>query len=397
VSPSLATRHCAEMTRLFSFAGRHGPAILFLGMLVGLLVPSAADVSKPLMGAAVFVFTLGAFLKVDRTSMQSQLTRPIVLAGLLGWIVLGVPLVALAILSSLPLSAEMKTGVLLCALAPPVGSAAAMAAMLRLDTALALATTVIASLLAPFTLPAMALALGGVHLELDVTGLVVRIACVVGGAGLVAALLRRFAGRAVRDNPSAMTGISVLGLIVVATGAMQGMDALFIDHPRNVALALGVAFAFNIGMQVLGAALFMRQGAAQALTVGLLSGNRNVTLVWVAVLPWIAQQTEVNLMLAASVFPIFMLPLPMGRLLDASRRRRLADTSKAANRHCPVEAVSRERLGPVAESGGRPTASFIALARISSHRVATTPELNRRKGRRVGSSASEDDKTCAQC
>ena len=101
------------------------------------------------------------------------------------------------------------------------------------------------------------------------------------------------------------------------------MTKLYISG-RALALALAVAFMFNIGMQVLGALLFMRRGAIDALTVGLLSGNRNVTLVWVAMLPWLANQAEVNMMLAASVFPIFLLPLPTARLLDFGRRRQWA-------------------------------------------------------------------------
>jgi hypothetical protein len=48
---------------------------------------------------------------------------------------------------------------------------------------------------------------------------------------------------------------------------------------------------------------------ADALTVGLVSGNRNVTLVWVVVAPWLGGLPLVEAYLAASVFPIFMLPL----------------------------------------------------------------------------------------
>lgn len=45
------------------------------------------------------------------------------------------------------------------------------------------------------------------------------------------------------------------------------------------------------------------------MTVGLVSGSRDVTLVWVAVAPWLDQLPRVEACLVASVFPIFMLPL----------------------------------------------------------------------------------------
>ena len=342
----------ARMKKLLSLAGRHGPVILFVGVLLGLVVPTLADVSKPLMGAAVFVFTLGAFLKVDRPALRSQLLRPPRLALWLVWIVAGVPIATWALLAVLPLSAGTKTGILLCMLAPPVGSAAAMAAMLRLNPALALIVTVIASLFSPIFLPTAALLLGGLHLHLDPLAMTLRIGTVVGGAAIVAAALRRFAGGFVDANPQAMTGVSVIGLIVVAMGAMQGMPVQLDSHLGEVARALAVAFAMNAGFQTLGTAIFARHGADDALTVGLMSGNRNVTLVWVAVLPWLAQMPGAELYLAAAVFPIFMLPLPLSKLLDAWRRRsraRATDTLIATY----DDALTPNALRCVGERGHR--------------------------------------------
>jgi predicted Na+-dependent transporter len=309
------------MNQLLSFAGRHGPLILFVGVLLGLVAPPLAQAVKPFMGAAVFVFTLGAFLKVDRLALRAQLARPARTALCLLWVVAGVPLATWVLLTQLPLAATTRTGILLCMLAPPVGSAAAMAAMLRLNPALALTVTLAASLLSPLFLPPAALLLGGWHLHLQPMTMMLRVGIVIGGAALVATALRRFAGSFVAANPHAMTGVSVLGLIVVAVGAMQGMRPQLVSHPGAVATALGVAFAVNAGFQALGTALFARQGAIDALTVGLMSGNRNVTLVWVAVLPWLAQMPGVELYFAAAVFPIFMLPLPLSKLLAVLNRR----------------------------------------------------------------------------
>jgi ACR3 family arsenite transporter len=310
-----------RMNQLLSFAGRHGPVILFLCVLMGLCLPTLADAAKPLMGAAVFVFSLGAFLKVERAALQAQLLRPQRLAWALLWIVAGVPLTTWALLALLPLDAGTKTGLLLCMLAPPVGSAAAMAAMLRLNPALALTVTVVASLLSPLVLPPAALLLGGVHVQIEMATMMLRVARVVVGAGIVAALLRRFAKDFVQANPQAMTGVSVFGLVVFAIGAMQGMVPHLTRHFDQIALALGVAFAFNAGFQALGAALFARNGGANAITVGLMSGNRSVALVWVAVLPWLAKMPDVEVYLAVAAFPIFLLPLPLAKALDALRRR----------------------------------------------------------------------------
>ena len=99
--------------------------------------------------------------------------------------------------------------------------------------------------------------------------------------------------------------------------------------------------------------------------LGLLSGNRNVTLVWVALLPWLADVPGIDVMLAASVFPIFMLPLPMSRLLDMARRRgllRAAGSTRGSDgragsgaRTCPATLLTAagRPLVPLRRSGVR--------------------------------------------
>ena len=46
------------------------------------------------MGASVFVFTLGAFLKVDGNALRAELRRPLRAAAVLAWTLVGVPTLA---------------------------------------------------------------------------------------------------------------------------------------------------------------------------------------------------------------------------------------------------------------------------------------------------------------
>ena len=48
---------------------------------------------------------------------------------------------------------------------------------------------------------------------------------------------------------------------------------------------MALAFAVNQGCQLVGFLHFWPLGTADAMTVGLIKGNRNVTLVWVVVAP----------------------------------------------------------------------------------------------------------------
>lgn len=293
---------------LLTRAGRNGPALLCGGVVLGLLLPALAEVTRPLMGVAVFIFTLGSFVKVDAATLRAEVTRDGSTAAILAWSTFGVPLLVYVILQVWRPHPDVALGLLLCALAPPVGSAAAMAAMLGLSAPLALLATVCATLAAPFYLPPLAAALAGAELAIEPLTMSLRLAVVVGGAALAARLLRRQAGGWVSANPLAMTGIAVFGLLLVAVGAMRGMRDGIVSAPVQAVLLLGLAFLANAGLQAIGALLFARLDHHRALTVGLVSGNRNITLIWAAAAPFIAERPGVELVLAISIFPIFMLP-----------------------------------------------------------------------------------------
>ena len=301
---------------VLNWAGRNGPLLLFAGVLVGLVAPSLAHAARPLFGFAVFVFTLGAFLKVDLVSFRVELQQRSWIAVVLLWTTFGVPLVMFVLVRLLQPETALAQAMMLCMLAPPVGSAAAIAAMLGLSAPLALLATVSAMLLSPLYLPLLATWLGSYQLQIDPLAMMQRLLVIVGGAGVCATLLHRHARNFIAQNPHAMTGISVFGLILVAVGAMRGMQNYFLVNPREVLSYLMLAFVMNVGFQAMGAALFSFAGPVRALTIGLVSGNRSVTLAWAAAGSSLAGNQQVELYLAMSVFPIFMLPLLERRLIE---------------------------------------------------------------------------------
>lgn len=290
------------------FAGRHGPLMLLGGVFIGLAAPQLAAAARPLLGVAVFVFTLGAFLKVDWPAFKAELAKPWQVGTIVAWLTFGVPLSAFALVSAWAPEGELATAVILAYTAPPVGAAAAIAAMMGLSAPLALLATLAATVVAPFTLPALATAFTGTRMSVDAGAMLLRLLLIVGGACLTATLLRRFAGGFVAANPHAMTGIAVAGLILVAVGAMHGMDGKIAANPAQVGSFLLLAFVINPAFQVIGAALFCWTGWRRALTVGFASGNRSVTLIWAALGPDLLAHPDVELYLAMSVFPIFVLP-----------------------------------------------------------------------------------------
>jgi predicted Na+-dependent transporter len=173
-----------SVREILAFAGRHGPLLLFGGVLIGLVAPPLAEAARPLLGLAVFVFTLGAFLKVDVASFRGETTRRAWVMGVLVWTTFGVPLAMLVLVRLLEPEPMLVLGMLLCMLAPPVGSAAAIAAMLGLSAPLALLATVAATLLSPLYLPPLASGLLGYDLQIDPVDMAARLLLIVGGACL---------------------------------------------------------------------------------------------------------------------------------------------------------------------------------------------------------------------
>jgi predicted Na+-dependent transporter len=333
---------------LLARAGRSGPALLCGGVLIGLIASPLAEMAKPLMGIAVFVFTLGAFLKVNGASFRAECADRRSTIMILAWATFGVPLLVDTLVQVAHPGPDLALGLLLCALAPPVGSAAAIAAMLGLSAPLALLATVVATLAAPLYLPPLAAAMGGAELAIDPLAMSLRLGAIIGGAALAAWLLRRFAGRWVADNPNAMTGIAVLGLLLVAIGAMRGMREQILTAPEQAALLLALAFLANAGFQAVGALLFAALERRRALTVGLVSGNRNIALVWAAAAPFLADHPAVELFLAMSVFPIFMLPAATQRVFATL----LSVAGAGALAPVPAALPGRDRQGLCGRSAG---------------------------------------------
>src|SRR5258708_3038653 len=138
---------------------------------------------------------------------------------MLAWTTFGVPLVMLGIVHLVQPKAGLAQGIMLCMLAPPVGSAAAIAAMLGLSASLSLLATVAATILSPLYLPLLANWFAGYQLDIDPVAMTVRLLLIVGGAWVCATLLRRYAGRFVTGDPHAMTAYAAPGLILLAPGA----------------------------------------------------------------------------------------------------------------------------------------------------------------------------------
>lgn len=310
------------MGRLLAFLGGHATWVLFVGVFLGLALPSLASLARPLLAPAVAVLLTATLLRIDWQVMLGYLRRPWLVAVIVGWLLIGSPLLTAGVLSLLPLPAPvpLTTALVLMAAAPPILSAAPIAMMLGLDGALALVVSLLATLLTPLTVPPMALVLLGFELDLGVGEFMARLAVVIAAAVVAAIAIRRVIGRARLPRIARhLDGIVVVVMLVFAVAIMDGVTATFLARPGTVALWLAAAFVANPVLQAVGALAFAWLGRRRALTVGLISGNCNMGLLLAAFPP--GTDGDVVLYFAVAQLPMYMLPallLPLYRRLVAT-------------------------------------------------------------------------------
>lgn len=308
------------MSRLLAFLGGHATWVLFVGVFLGLALPSLAALARPLLAPAVAVLLTATLVRIDWQVMLGYLRRPWLAAVITAWLLLGAPLLMAAVLAFLPQPEALTTALVLMAAAPPILSSAPIAMILGLDGALALVAGLAATLLTPLTVPPLALALLGLELDIGVAEFMTRLSLLVAIAFAAALLIRRLIGRERLPRVAThLDGLVVTVMLVFAVAIMDGVTATLATRPMTVALWLAVAFVANPALQIAGTLAFAWLGRRRALTVGLISGNCNMGLLLAAFPP--GTDFDVVLYFAVAQLPMYMLPavmLPLYRRLVRS-------------------------------------------------------------------------------
>jgi ACR3 family arsenite transporter len=277
------------MVKLLRIAGKNGAWVVIAGVLLGFAIPPLSAAARPLLTLAIFIFTFSSFLKIEPEAFHREIRDAKGSLLMVLWATLGVPLIVSLLIAVFRPGPELAQGMLFWALVPTSPACVAFAAILGLRMPLTLVATVIGTAASPFYMPWLALMLGGYQLSLNPASMSLHLLAIVGGACAVALLVRRFAGQFVRDNPDAMTGVAVFALVLAGIGSMRGMLAYFRAEPVMMIELLLLAYAMTLGFQILGTLLFWRHSRNAALTAGLISGTRTITLAWVvlgaAILP----------------------------------------------------------------------------------------------------------------
>lgn len=318
---------------MLDHVGRHGRLYMSLGALIGLLLPPLASLAAPLLLPALLVTTVVALVRVDWRMLRGYAARPrLLLPMLLGSLLLS-PLLVAATLHGLALPDSLRAAMVLVAASAPIFANAAFALILGLDAALATVICVAATALVPFTMPPLALALLGVSLNIDALALGLRLGGVVGGAFLIAWVIRRWtAPQTLQRHAHALDGSAVLAALLFVLAIMDGMTALAIEQPVFVLTVTVAALLFNLLLQALGLLLAWPFGARIAVTTAMIFGNCNMGLVMVA----LGSQADAQMQafFAFGQLPMYILPavmLPLYRWIVAAADARSASKNSDKN------------------------------------------------------------------
>jgi BASS family bile acid:Na+ symporter len=326
------------MKVVLRWAGQNGAAIVIAGVVIGLCIPLLAELARPYLAVAIFIFTFGSFLKFDSTSLASEIANVRRNILMVLWATFGVPLAILLIMLIARPGPELAQGLLFWSLVPASPACVAFAAILRLNIPIALLATVLGTAASPFYIPALAALFGGYRLDIDPWQTCLHLVLLVGGAFVASVAAKRLAGTFIRENPEAMTGIAVLAMFLAGMGSMRGMQAHLLAQPSTSLAFVVLAYVLLFGAELTGTLLFWRYGRTAALTAGLISGTRTITLAWVVlgdkVLPL------ADLFLAASMVAKYTAPGLTKWLLAriiASEEHPTVGSSTQANSPSPIK------------------------------------------------------------
>ncbi len=300
----------AAFSKGLAWLGARCTRAVAISAIVGLCLPPLSALARPFVEEAVFALLVLAFIQVDLTAVRRHLRRPGLLAAALVWMMIVIPLAAglsghafgLAVASP-----ELMLALFIVTATTPIMSAPAFAHLLRLDGALSLTVLVLAMIAAPITAPLIATVFFADALPISATGLALRLGFLLAGSLAVAVVIRKIAGEArIRENRPVVDGLNVVLLFVFAVAVMDGVAANLISRPLFTAGIAALTVIVAIVQMLATMAVFFRVRRADAFTVALAVGNRNMGLMVAALASTIPDLTWLYFALAQ--LPIYFMP-----------------------------------------------------------------------------------------
>jgi predicted Na+-dependent transporter len=290
--------------------GSRGVALMFV---LGIAMPFLGPVLRPLLGPLIVAMLTVAFLRVKPEALRALAARPMPVLIVTLWMMVATPLIAVPLVAALkPMDPGLVLGIALQVAAPPTMTSAAYAALLGLDAAYGLALLLASMAATPLTAPIASSLVAGASVPIDVASLSVRLAMIVGGAVVAAALFRRWLGAEALDRHKAsLDGLTMLLLFAFAAAIMDAAVWLVLSNPLELLKLGAIVFAVALAMTWTTIPLFRWLGHDASFTAGLCAGHRNMGVLVAAMGATGLPDTTIAYF-AMAQFPVYLAPILIG-------------------------------------------------------------------------------------
>lgn len=285
---------------------RNGPTVLALGIFIGIIIPSLADIAKNLIAETVFIFVLGTLLRTNINDVFTAMKKPSVSIYFPTFMVIVCPYAAGTTSLFLGTAPEISLAIALAVAAPPASGNAAVARMLGLSPSISLVTTIISMLLIPFTAPLILNIFDPTSsIALDPLSLAYRLLSLLGSCAALAILVKKSSPAIIQKNTLTIDTTVICSLLIFACGTMSGMQQKIINDTEIVFTTILLAYFTNIALQIFGFIAYPGNLKSR-LTMGFTCGNRNIGLLWAVLGTSISP--SIALFFACSQLPIYTTP-----------------------------------------------------------------------------------------
>src|SRR5258708_26316037 len=183
--PAALTNALAIPVRALAWLGRQGTRAIAALVFLGIALPPFGEILKPYVTEAIFLLLVISFMRVDVAALRDHLRRPGIVLAASAWTMIAVPaLIGLGCLAAGvdKSSPDLFLALMLQAVASPMMAAPGLAALMGLDSTLALITLVTGTALVPLTAPLFAWMFFGAALKLSPLGLGLKLAVIPAGS-----------------------------------------------------------------------------------------------------------------------------------------------------------------------------------------------------------------------
>ena len=315
----------AGLRTMLSIVGQQGAkgmgVALCIGAFVPVIWPGLGAALRPGLPLMIAVFLVNAFARLDLSHARRIVARPLRLLSATCWAVLFIPILFWAVLTALG-RAQFDPGLVLAlslqAGAAPIMATPAVAVVLDIEVTFSVLLLLATMTIQPFTAPLLASWVAGTDVPIDSFVLGRNLFIMIGGSALIAALLRRLAGRArLEAYRHERAGATLLVFTLFGFAMFDGVVLRIFVEPLLL-LSLSAA-AFVVALGSIGTAMIVLKtlGADEAFMTGFATGHRNVGLMAAAQSGSLPELTW--LYFALVQLPIYLTPLII-RVLLAPRR-----------------------------------------------------------------------------